>query len=174
MSFNKNVKYKEDEYILNDEYNEKESLNKNNEEINDKDLADNEYNFEGNLLKNKEEKKEDSDSNKESHIFEQNILDNNKNDENDKYSKVEDAEEMINLNLVKASYVDGIITLRYKNDILEYVDTMQFAEKYRENLKNRGYEEIYISDTKIIYENEKNQIIIMKEFDYLIIVMVRL
>ena len=90
------------------------------------------------------------------------------------YSNVENIDEMINLKLVKGSYKDDIISLRYKNDITDYIDTMQFATNYIENLKNKGYEEKYISDSKDIYENEKYQIIIMKEFDYLIIIMVKL
>lgn len=90
------------------------------------------------------------------------------------YSNAENIDEMIDLKLVKSSYKDGIISLRYKNDINHYIDTMQFATKYIENLKNKGYKEKYISDSKGIYENDKYQIIIMKEFDYLIIIMVRL
>ena len=75
------------------------------------------------------------------------------------YSRVENIDENIEMPLVKASYVDGIISLRYKN---------------RENLKNKGYEEKNISNSKVIYQNGKYQIIIMTEFDYLIVVMVKL
>ena len=90
------------------------------------------------------------------------------------YSNVENINEMIDLKLIKGSYKDGIISLRYKNDIKNYIDTMQFAAKYIENLKIKGYKQKYTSDSKVIYENEKYQIIIMEEFDYLIIVMVKL
>ncbi len=38
---------------------------------------------------------------------------------------------MIGLKLVKGSYKDNIISLRYKNDISDYIDTMQFASEYR-------------------------------------------
>ena len=101
-------------------------------------------------------------------------INNVPNDKWNKYLKVENAEENIDLKLVKAIYKDGIISLRYKNDISNYVDTMQFASTYRENLKNKGYTEKIISNSKIIYESNKFRIIVMKEFDYLIIVMVRL
>ena len=90
------------------------------------------------------------------------------------YSNIENANELIKLNLIKGSYKDGIISLRYKNNVSNYIDTMQFASEYRENLKTKGYNEKIISNSKYIYNNGKYQIIIMKEFDYLIIVMVKL
>ena len=89
------------------------------------------------------------------------------------YEKVENAQELISLKLVKGSYQDKIMTLRYKNDISEYIDTMQLVAEYQENLIQKGYQEKKISDSKIIYEKGKNQIIIKKEFDYLILVMVK-
>ena len=90
------------------------------------------------------------------------------------YSKAENIEDNIEMTLVKASYTDGIISLRYKNDISNYIDTMQMANKYRENLKNKGYEEKNISNSKVIYQNKKYIKIIMAEFDYLIVVMVKI
>ena len=78
------------------------------------------------------------------------------------------------MKLVKGYYKDGIISLRYKNDISNYIDTMQFASSYIENLKNKGYNEKTSSKSKIILENGKNKIVIMSEFDYLIVVMVKL
>lgn len=90
------------------------------------------------------------------------------------YPELENIDELIGIKLIKGAYKDGIISLRYKNDIFNYIDTMQLASEYRENLKNKGYKEKNISDSKVIYENDKYQIIIMTEFDYLIIVMVRL
>ena len=50
---------------------------------------------------------------------------------------------------------------------------MYFAGKFKEELKNNGYEEKNISKTKAIYERNKNKIIIMTEFNYLIIIMVK-
>ena len=89
------------------------------------------------------------------------------------YSNVEDAENLIELQLVKKSYKDGIISLRFKNEINTYIDTLQLSSKYVESLKSKGYKENYASDSKKIYSNDKFQIIIMKEFNYLIVVMVR-
>ncbi len=90
------------------------------------------------------------------------------------YSEESNIDDVIKLKLIKSSYKDGIISLRYKNDIKNYINTMQFALKYIENLKSKGYEEKYTSDSKVILEKDKNRIIISEEFDYLIIVMVRL
>lgn len=90
------------------------------------------------------------------------------------YSKIGNIEDTINLNLVNASYQNGIVSLRYKNEVPQYISSMQLAIKFREQLTNEGYKEVLNNDTKKIYENSNYQIIIMDEFDYLIIVMVKL
>ena len=102
------------------------------------------------------------------------ILNNAPQDKIKEYSNVENIDEIIGLKLIKSSYKDGIISLRYKNDIKNYIDTMQFGAQYAENLKRNGFNEKYESTSKLIYENGKYQIIITEEFDYLIIVMVKL
>ena len=104
---------------------------------------------------------------------EENIVNNVPNDKIKEFSKIDNINEVIGLDLVKGSYKNNIITLRYKNNVHEYINTMQITSSLRVNLKNNGFNEKYVSDSKIIYENGKNQIIIMKEFDYLIIVMVK-
>lgn len=91
-----------------------------------------------------------------------------------KFNKIEDIEKTIGLKLIKGSYKEGIISLRYKNEVSSYINTMMFADEYGANLKNKGYKEKQISNSKVMYENKKYQIIIMTEFDYLIIVMVKL
>ncbi len=90
------------------------------------------------------------------------------------FNEVENIEDFIDLKLIKGSYKDGIISLRYKNEISDYMDTLMFAEEYKNNLKNKGYIENNISDSKSLYENENYQIIIMTEFDYLIIIMIKI
>ena len=90
------------------------------------------------------------------------------------YSKIGNIEDTINLNLLNASYQNGIVSLRYKNEVPQYISSMQLAVKFREQLINEGYKEVLNNDTKKIYENSNYQIIIMDEFDYLIIVMVKL
>jgi hypothetical protein len=90
------------------------------------------------------------------------------------FKKIGDIENTLNLNLVKASYKDGIVSLRYENSISKYIDSMQLAVDFREKLLSDGYEETYSSSQKYIYKNEKYQVVIMEEFDYLIVVMVKL
>lgn len=87
---------------------------------------------------------------------------------------MKDVKDTINLKLIKGTYKNKIVSLRYKNDISNYIDTRTFSKEYEERLKSQGYIENNVSDFKTIYTNNKYQIIIMKEFDYLIIVMVEL
>lgn len=91
-----------------------------------------------------------------------------------KYKKIGNIEKNINLELVKASYKDGIVSVRYKNNISNYISSMLLSVSFKEQLIKDGYKEILNSESKCIYENNKYKIIIMDEFDYLIIVMVKL
>lgn len=91
-----------------------------------------------------------------------------------KYSKIGDIENNIKLELIKASYKDGIVSLRYKNGLKDYITSIQLSASFREQLINDGYEEVLNSSTKCIYQNKKYQVIVMDEFDYLIVVMVKL
>lgn len=90
-----------------------------------------------------------------------------------KYSKIGKIEENIKLKLVKANYKDGIVSLRYENTVQDVITSMQYSSKFQKELLNQGYTEKLRSEEKSIYENEEYQIILMEEFDYLIIVMVR-
>ncbi len=90
------------------------------------------------------------------------------------YSKIGNIEKTINLELVKASYKDGIVSLRYKNGITKYINSMQLSINFKEQLLKDGYKLIMDNTSKAIYQNDKYQVIIMDEFDYLIVVMVKL
>lgn len=90
------------------------------------------------------------------------------------YSKIGNIEKNIKLELVKANYDNNIISLRYKNKISDYINGMQLSVSFKEQLVKDGYKEIFNSSSKCIYQNKKYQVIIMDEFDYLIIVMVKL
>lgn len=90
------------------------------------------------------------------------------------FSKIGKVEEKIKLELIKASYKDGIVSLRYKNGISKYISGMQLAADFRDQLVKDGYEEILSTTSKAVYKNKKYQVIIMDEFDYLIVVMVKL
>ena len=90
-----------------------------------------------------------------------------------KNPEIEKVDEFIKLKKIKSYYKDGIITLRYKNEINDYINTIQICSDYFEYLKKNGFTENVVSDSKIIFENKNYKIIVMAEFDYLIIVMVR-
>lgn len=90
------------------------------------------------------------------------------------YSKIGNIEKTIKLELVKASYEDKIVSLRYKNNISEYISSMQLAESFKEKLVHDGFKEVVSSEKKAIYKNNKYQVVIMDEFDCLIVVMVKL
>lgn len=88
------------------------------------------------------------------------------------YSKIGKIKEEIKLPLVKASYQDNIISLRYKNVSSKYINSMQLAGSFKEQLLIEGFKEVVNSKKKCIYENNKYKVIIIEEFDYLIVVMV--
>ena len=90
------------------------------------------------------------------------------------YSKIGKIEETIPLELVKASYQDGIVSLRYQNTIHDYISSMNLIANFKNNLIQDGYKEVMSSHDKTIYKNNKYQVIIMEQFDYLIVVMVKL
>ena len=91
-----------------------------------------------------------------------------------KYSKIGDIENTISLELVKANYKDGVVSLRYHNVFSDYLDTMSFANAFKEQLIKDGFKEKLKSSKKCIYENNKYQVVIISEFDYLIVVMNKL
>lgn len=90
------------------------------------------------------------------------------------FKKIGDIENNIKLELVKASYDNNVVSLRYKNGISKYINSMQLASSFKEELINSGYRETLNSSTKCIYVSNDYKVMIMAEFDYLIIVMVKL
>lgn len=87
-----------------------------------------------------------------------------------KYRKIGNLEETISLEIVKASYKNGILSLRYKNKLNSIFENMQLASPFIEQLKDDGYNEIVNESMKKVYSNDDYRITIMSEFDYLIIV----
>ena len=90
------------------------------------------------------------------------------------YSKIGDIEKTIKLELLKASYEDGVVSLRYKNEISSYISSMQLSGAFKGKLVEQGYEELLSGTKKSIYTNDKYKVIIIDEFDYLIVVVVKL
>ena len=91
----------------------------------------------------------------------------------DKYSKIGNIENTINLELAKSSYKDSILSLRFKNNIPNYITSIKLANNFIEELVNQGFKEEYKTTSKVVYRNNKYRVIIMDEFDYLIVVMVK-
>ena len=90
------------------------------------------------------------------------------------YSKIGNVEKNIPLKLVKSSYRDNIVSLRYYNGVPDYISSIQLAAGFRKELDKEGYNCTLSSSNKYIYESNEYKVIIMSEFNYLIIVMVKL
>lgn len=87
-----------------------------------------------------------------------------------KVKKIGDIENSIVLDLVKTSYYDDVISLRYQNPTSNYLDNISYASDFIANLESSGYKKISESNEKIMYKKGSKQVIIMNEFDYLIVI----
>ncbi|MBR2705246.1 MAG: trypsin-like peptidase domain-containing protein [Clostridia bacterium] len=92
----------------------------------------------------------------------------------DEYKKIGDIENTIPLKLNKASYYNGIIGLRYENDIEEYMSGIARSYRFIEELKNSGYETVYESKTKCVFRNGTYKVTMMEEMGYLIVIMTKI
>ena len=82
--------------------------------------------------------------------------------------------ENINLELVKASYNDEIISLRYKNDVTNFLDTLYLISDYYNILEKKGFKLIRNESNKRVYVNNQYEVIIKESFNYLIIIIMEL
>lgn len=89
------------------------------------------------------------------------------------FKKIGDLENVVTLPLVKASYKDKILSLRYKNEVEELLPNYNISNNLALKLKDDKYQEKLNSANKKIYENEHYKVVIMNEFNYLIVVMVK-
>ena len=87
-----------------------------------------------------------------------------------KYKKIGNLESNITMNLVKANYYNGIVSIRYQNDISEYISGIARCYRFTEELKKSGYTLTYENIDKCIYQNNKYKITLMDELDYVIII----
>lgn len=90
----------------------------------------------------------------------------------EKCKKIGDLENSIILELVKVNEYKNAISLRYHNKITDIFSNMNMADTFKNNLLNGGYTEVLSSNSKSIYENNDNKILILSEFDYLIIIII--
>ena len=91
-----------------------------------------------------------------------------------KYKKIGNIEKNIKMNLIKANYDNNVISLRYSNTISEFISGMQLSASFKEELVNQGFKQTLNSTNKCIYTNKDYEVVIIDEFDYLIVVMVKL
>ncbi len=89
----------------------------------------------------------------------------------DKYKKIGNLEETIQLDILKKSYRDGILSVRYKNNVYGSLDTLLMSAAFEDSLIKDNYKLIYDNSSKRIYENDQYRVVIKESLDYLIIVM---
>lgn len=76
---------------------------------------------------------------------------------------------LIHLPLVKSSQDGNYISLRYKNTISNSIESMYLMASYEESLLDEGYQLVYQSSTKKIYQSDKRKIIIKENMNYVIL-----
>ena len=91
-----------------------------------------------------------------------------------RYKTIGDLENSVPIELVKASYKDNVLSLRYKNNLNKLFDNMQLATTFIINLKKDNYKEIINEANKKVYSTDEYRVTIMSEFNYLIIVIAEL
>lgn len=88
------------------------------------------------------------------------------------YRGVGDVDNTMSLKPVKVAAYNGIISFRYVNDLYETIDSMDMALDFRLELERSGYQLKINSDKKKIYEGKEYKVVLLKEFNYLIIVII--
>lgn len=98
-------------------------------------------------------------------------IDNVSSSRFDMINELTDISNNIHMKLVKANYYNGVVSLRYKNN-MDNINPMKMAESFKNNLLNNGWKEELYSNKKCIYEKGNYQVILIEEFNYLIVIMV--
>ncbi len=89
-----------------------------------------------------------------------------------KFKTIGNLEKNISLNLIKASYNDHILSLRYKANSYGTLDSMYMAASFMEELEKENYNLVQDTNSKRVYENSKYKVVIKENFSYLIILIV--
>lgn len=92
----------------------------------------------------------------------------------DKYKEIGHIEETITLPLVKATYKDKILSLRYKNSVNNMIDSLYLISGYVDELSKDGYKLTYEDKNKKIYKNDQYKIIIKDNLNYLIVLIMEI
>jgi hypothetical protein len=107
-------------------------------------------------------------------IYEEEIINNVSSDVLKKYRKIGNLEENITLKLVKSSYVDGVLSLRYKNNVSNMLNSIYLVSNFSDELVNQGFTRIYSDEYKQIYTNKEYKVVIKDSLDYLIILIMEI
>jgi len=91
-----------------------------------------------------------------------------------KFKKVGNLEENINLDLVKSSYKDNVLSLRYKSNALSNIDSLYLVAEFTDELVNEGFTITQNETNKEVYTNNKYKVIIKSDLSYLIILIMEI
>lgn len=92
----------------------------------------------------------------------------------DKYNSIGNYKDTIMLDLVKSSYKDNILSLRYKNNISNSLSSMYLVSDYVDNLLSNGYTEVLNKYNKKVLKNDKYKVVIKENMNYLIIIIMEI
>ena len=90
----------------------------------------------------------------------------------EKLRKVGNIEENINLTLIKGSYENHIMSLRYRASSSSMIDSIYLVANYIEELENEGFVLVQDEDNKKVYDSSDYKVVIKEMFNYLIIIVV--
>ena len=82
------------------------------------------------------------------------------NEDWEQYRDIGSIETKIELELLKASYKDNIVSLRFSNNAKGMLDSIYLASGFTEELLNQGYKLTYYNEQKTIYKNDEYQVIL--------------
>ena len=85
------------------------------------------------------------------------------------YKTIGNLEENITLPLIKGSYQDKILSLRYQNNISNLIQTMYLISDFSDALEEDGYRLTYSDSVKKIYNNGTYKVVIKEDLNYLIL-----
>ena len=89
-------------------------------------------------------------------------------------SEIGSLSKNIEIELIKASYKDKILSLRYINNAKGMLDSIYLALPFTEELLQNGYELTYYNEQKTIYQNDEYKVILKDNFGYLIILVMEI
>jgi len=85
------------------------------------------------------------------------------------YKEIGNIEENILLTETKRFYKNKKLSIRYRNDIIDSLDTSMLVQPYISALEEQGYKNIFEDENKIIYTNDKYRVVIQIELNYLMV-----